>query len=77
MATIFAWSGALSKRGELDGLPELAAFGKKLEEASIETLDAGIMTKDLVGLAEGVTPKAVTSIEFIREIRRRLAEKLA
>ena len=77
MATIFAWSGALSKRGELDKLPELEAFGKKLEEASIETLDAGIMTKDLVGLAEGITPKAVTSLAFIREIRKRLEAKYA
>jgi len=49
----------------------------KLEEASIETLNAGIMTKDLVGLVEGMTPKAVTSIAFIREIRVRLAKKLA
>ena len=77
MATIFAWSGALSKRGELDKLPELAAFGKKLEEVSIETLDAGIMTKDLVGLVEGITPKAVTSLAFIREIRKRLEAKYA
>ena len=77
MATIFAWSGALSKRGELDHLPELEAFGHKLEEASIETLNEGIMTKDLVGLVEGMTPKAVTSIAFIREIRARLAKKLA
>ena len=77
MATIFAWSGALTKRGELDNLPALADFGRKLEEASIETLDAGIMTKDLVGLVEGITPKAVTSLAFIREIRKRLAAKLA
>ena len=77
MATIFAWSGALSKRGELDQLPALADFGKKLEEASIETLDAGIMTKDLVGLVEGITPKAVTSLAFIREIRKRLEAKYA
>ncbi len=77
MATIFAWSGALSKRGELDRLPELVAFGKQLEEASIDTLNAGIMTKDLVGLVEDITPKAVTSIAFIREIRARLQAKLA
>ncbi|MEA4914238.1 MAG: NADP-dependent isocitrate dehydrogenase [Christensenella sp.] len=77
MATIFAWSGALSKRGELDHLPALVDFGKKLEQASIETLDAGIMTKDLVGLVEGITPKAVTSLAFIREIRKRLEAKYA
>ena len=77
MATIYAWSGALSKRGELDNLPALSDFGKKLEEASIQTLDEGIMTKDLVGLCEGITPKAVTSIAFIREIRKRLEAKYA
>ncbi|NLI55107.1 MAG: NADP-dependent isocitrate dehydrogenase [Clostridiales bacterium] len=77
MATIFAWSGALKKRGELDNLPALSAFGEALEQASIETLDAGIMTKDLVGLCEGITPKAVSSIAFIREIRGRLSAKLA
>jgi isocitrate dehydrogenase len=73
MATIFAWSGALKKRGELDGLPELVAFGEKLEAASIETLNAGVMTKDLVGLVEGAKPEAVTSIEFIHAIKRRLS----
>lgn len=72
MATIFAWSGALKKRGELDSLPELVAFGEKLEKASIATLDAGIMTKDLVGLCEGIPPQAVTSIEFIRAIKNRI-----
>jgi len=77
MATIFAWSGALRKRGELDKLPALTDFGKKLEEASLETLDAGIITKDLVGLVEAISPKAVTSIVFIREIRKRLAAKYA
>ena len=52
MATIFAWSGALKKRGELDNLPELVNFGEKLEESCYETLNAGIMTKDLIGLVE-------------------------
>ncbi len=77
MATIFAWSGALKKRGELDNLPDLTAFGEKLEQASIATLDAGVMTKDLVGLCEGITPKTVTSIAFIREIRGRLEALLS
>ncbi len=75
MATIFAWSGALKKRGEMDNLPALVSFGMKLEQASIQTLNDGIMTKDLVGLVEGGTPKAVTTMEFIKEIRKRL-EKL-
>ena len=80
MATIFAWSGALRKRGELDNLPELMAFADKLEAACIKTLDDGIMTKDLTGL---VIPeckdkvKAVNSKEFIAAIRERLEAALA
>ena len=77
MATIFAWSGALKKRGELDGLADLVAFGEKLEAASLQTLNEGIMTKDLCGLAEGITPTAVDSLTFIREIRARLEKLLA
>ena len=77
MATIFAWSGALKKRAELDDLPELHRFGEALEEASLETLQDGVMTKDLVALAEGITPRSVTSSEFIDEIARRLAQKLS
>ena len=80
MATIFAWSGALRKRGELDNLPELMAFSDKLEAACIQTLDDGIMTKDLTGL---VIPecrdkvRAVNSKEFIAAIRERLEASLA
>ena len=78
MATIYAWSGALRKRGELDSLPELVAFADKLEEACIDTLNDGIMTKDLVGLVdEGVKAQAVNSIGFIKAIRERLEAKLA
>ena len=77
MATIFAWSGALKKRGELDGLPELVKFGEALEAASLQTLNDGIMTKDLCGLAEGITPTAVASEGFIKAIRTRLEAKLA
>ena len=78
MATIYAWSGALRKRGELDGLPELMDFADKLEEACIDTLNDGIMTKDLVGLvSEGYTATAVNSIGFIKAIRERLEAKLA
>jgi isocitrate dehydrogenase len=76
VATIFAWTGALKKRGELDHLPELAAFGDAVEKACIKTLDDGIMTKDLVGLVEGGAPKAVNTIEFIRAIRERLEANL-
>ena len=77
MATIFAWSGAFKKRGELDGLPELVKFGEALEAASLQTLNDGIMTKDLCGLAEGITPTAVDSEGFIKAIRERLEAKLA
>lgn len=76
MATIFAWSGAMKKRGELDGLPELVKFGEELENASLETLQDGIMTKDLVGLAEGVKAQSVNSAQFIAAIRERLARRL-
>jgi isocitrate dehydrogenase len=76
MATIYAWSGALKKRGEMDGLADLTAFGEKLEEACIDTLTDGIMTKDLVGLAEGLDVTPVNSIDFIRAIRERLEKKL-
>ena len=75
MATIFAWSGALKKRGELDSLPDLVRFGEALEAASLQTLNDGIMTKDLCGLAEGITPTPVDSLGFIRAIRERLEKK--
>ena len=76
VATIFAWSGAFKKRGELDNLPDLVAFGEKLEKASLDTLKEGIMTKDLVSLAEGKST-AVNTNEFIAEIAKRLAKELA
>ena len=73
MATLFAWTGALAKRGELDGLPELTAFAKKLEQASIDTIESGVMTGDLVGLWEGeAKAQKVTGLEFLRAIRARL-----
>lgn len=72
MATIFAWSGALRKRGELDGNAELENFADRLEKACFDTLAEGIVTKDLVSLMEGVEAKAVTSAEFIKAIRERI-----
>ena len=78
MATIYAWSGALRKRGELDGLADLMDFADKLEAACIETLMDGIMTKDLVGLVTpGTKTTAVNSKDFILAIKERLAKKLA
>ena len=77
MATIYAWSGALRKRGELDNLPDLVAFADKLEAASLQTLNDGIMTRDLVGLVEeGFSARAVNSKEFIAAIRQRLEASL-
>ena len=73
MATLFAWTGALAKRGELDGTPELTNFAHKLEKAAIETIESGVMTGDLAGLWEGETPaRTVDSLEFLWAIRERL-----
>lgn len=71
MATIFAWTGALRKRGELDKNEELIAFADNLEKASIATIEEGVMTKDMALLAEGET-KVVSTEDFIKEIRVRL-----
>ena len=72
MATIFAWTGALKKRGQLDGLPALASFADKLERASLDTIRSGIMTGDLAGLVEGERPVPVTSEAFLKAIRARM-----
>ena len=76
MATIFAWSGALRKRGELDGIDALVNFGNQLEAACFDTLNEGVATKDLVNLMEGVEAKAVNSSDFIAAIRAHLEERL-
>ncbi len=77
MALIFAWTGCLRKRGEIDQTPEVANFAKKLEEAAIETVEDGILTGDLMLVAEP-TPKnrMVNTEEFIDEIAKRVGEKL-
>ena len=78
IATIYAWSGALRKRGELDGLSDLVNFADQLEGACIDTLNDGVMTKDLVGLVvPGTKAVAVNSAEFIAAIRERLTKRLA
>ncbi|MBQ6952852.1 MAG: NADP-dependent isocitrate dehydrogenase, partial [Bacteroidales bacterium] len=76
MATIFAWSGAFRKRGELDNLPELVNYANQLEQACFDTLNEGLETKDLVNLSEGITPKGLTSLQFLQEIRKRLEVRL-
>ena len=72
VATIFAWSGALRKRGELDGNDDLVAFAGKLEKATIDTIEGGVMTKDLTALCEGVVPQVVDSKQFIQAIAAKL-----
>jgi len=77
MATIFAWSGALRKRGEMDGLKDLVNYADQLEGACFDTLNEGIVTKDLVNLYEGLTPKAVNSEQFLQAIRKNLDKRMA
>lgn len=77
IATIFAWTGALAKRGEKDGLEDLQTFAHTLEQACLDTLNAGIMTKDLCALAQGVETKQVDSEQFIQAIKQRLEELMA
>ena len=72
IATIFAWTGALRKRGELDGLPALSSFADKLEKASIQTIEEGIMTGDLERLSTLPQKKAVDTETFLHEIDKRL-----
>ena len=72
IATIFAWSGALRKRGELDGIPELMRYADNLEKASIQTMEDGIMTGDMAALSKLPNKKAVNSEEFLAGIAERL-----
>lgn len=77
IATIFAWSGAFRKRGEMDNIPELVNYADQLEAACFDILNAGIVTKDLANLMEGVTPQVKNSADFIAAIRERLEKRLA
>lgn len=78
VATIFAWSGALRKRGEMDNLSDLCAFADALDAATIETIESGVMTGDLVGLWEGEAPaQKVNSTQFLKAIREKLDAKLS
>nr|HPR40880.1 isocitrate/isopropylmalate family dehydrogenase [Oscillospiraceae bacterium] len=69
IATIFAWTGALNKRGELDGNAALCTFAKKLEAAALATIESGVMTKDLAEISEGDDVRCVDTAEFLRAIR--------
>ncbi len=72
VATIFAWTGALRKRGELDGIRELAEFADKLEKATLDTIESGRMTKDLALITSLENVTVLNSGDFIKEIRRTL-----
>ncbi len=72
VATIFAWTGALAKRGELDELPELVDFAHRLEKATIDTIEAGIMTGDLAAITSLPDPTRVNTHDFIRAVAERL-----
>ena len=74
VALIFAWTGALAKRAELDGTPELAEFARKLEKATLDVIEEGTMTGDLARLANPPAKKIVNSWEYIDEIATRMAK---
>lgn len=76
MATLFAWTGALRKRGEMDGISELASFADKLEAAALKTIEEGVMTKDLAPLSELENKSVVNTEEFLIEIKKRLEQSL-
>ena len=76
MATLFAWTGALRKRGELDNTPELVDFANKLEQASIQTIEDGVMTGDLYALSSLENKRTVDTETFLHEINNRLVKLL-
>ena len=77
VATIFAWTGALRKRGELDGITELCDFANKLEQACIETIESGVMTKSLSILSTIENKRIVDGKELLLCIKERLDQLLA
>lgn len=76
VATLFAWTGALRKRGELDALPELTAFADKLEKAAVETIESGIMTGDLAALSTLPNKQTVDTEGFLTAVNERLAKMI-
>ena len=76
IATIFAWGGALRKRGEKDNLPALQHYADALEQACLDTLNQGIATKDLVNLMQGVETHQVNTSDFIKAIQQQLKQSL-
>ena len=76
MATIFAWTGALRKRGQLDDLPDLVRFADALEKATIDTIESGKMTGDLALITTLPNPTKLNSKDFILAIRENLEKEL-
>ena len=76
VATIFAWTGALRKRGELDGNSDLMTFADKLEAATLDTIASGTMTGDLAAITTLDNVTKVNSLDFIRAIRKKLEASL-
>ena len=77
MAIVFAWTGCLKKRGELDQTPDVVDFAVKLEEAAVDTIESGTMTGDLVKIStQGERAKAVLMEDFFDAVKARLESKL-
>ncbi|MBI3970437.1 MAG: NADP-dependent isocitrate dehydrogenase [Chloroflexi bacterium] len=76
VASIFAWTGAIGKRGELDGTPEVTAFARRLEEAVVETIEGGVMTRDLLALTTTENPRGVDTWTFLNAVAETLQEKM-
>ncbi|MEL7568285.1 MAG: NADP-dependent isocitrate dehydrogenase [Dehalobacterium sp.] len=76
MATLFAWTGALRKRGELDEINDLVNFAKELEKSAIKTIGDGVMTKDLAQLSDYPNKRTVSTEDFLKEINQRLLEMI-
>ena len=76
VATLFAWTGALRKRGELDGLSDLCAFADKLEAATIQTIEEGVMTGDLYLLSSLPNKQKVDTEDFLLEVDKRLKQMM-
>ena len=74
VATIFAWTGALAKRGQLDGNEALVAFAHRLEKATLDTIESGVMTGDLAAISQGVEVQRVNTRDFIAAIAEKLAQ---
>ena len=72
VATIFAWTGALRKRGEIDETPRLCEFASRLEKACISAIESGVMTKDLFAVSSLENKRSVTTDEFLSEIASRI-----